>query len=78
MADLINPQNVIGAIMTGILGILWYDLRKFRKDVLTEDKHELLCTNKQLETQIKVTEEIKQMKREVISEIRKVNNKNTV
>jgi hypothetical protein len=77
MADLINPQNVIGAIMTGILGVLWYDLRKFRKDVLTEDKHELLCTNKQLETQISIAKEIKTMKEEIINEIKKANNKDT-
>lgn len=52
MTDLLTPQNVIGGIMTGIFGLMWWDIRRIRCDIdeklnkkLDINTHELICKN---------------------------------
>lgn len=52
MTDILTPQNVIGGIMTGIFGLMWWDIRRIRGDIdeklnrkLDVNTHELICKN---------------------------------
>ena len=70
-------KEIAGLVWTGLLGLLWYDIRNIRierqeQDVKIEEKflprleHELLCKNAHLTLQ----SEIQKAKDEIIGEIR--------
>ena len=71
-------------VATGLLGVLWWDVRKVRqmkdsimgdieKKYLTKDKHVDLCLIKEGETENKVLKAIYDTKTEIIKEIQKSN-----
>ena len=69
----ISANTIIGVVMSGLLGLLWFDLRSIRKNVheemagyLTEEKHGLLCENSML----RVEKKIDTVKDEIIKEIK--------
>lgn len=66
---MIEIRDFIGLSITGILGLLWFDIRNFRQNkagYLKEEKHELLCENAALRLEKKIDE----MKDDIIKEIR--------
>uniref|UniRef100_A0A6M3J009 Uncharacterized protein n=1 Tax=viral metagenome TaxID=1070528 RepID=A0A6M3J009_9ZZZZ len=71
-------------VATGLLGVLWWDVRKVRqlkdsimgdieRKYLTKDKHVDLCLIKEAETENKVLKAIYDTKTEIIKEIQKSN-----
>jgi hypothetical protein len=69
---------------TGLLGLLWWDIRKVRqmkdtimgeikRDYLTENMHEALCGKQRAEIKTEFLEALHTMKDEIISEIKKAN-----
>lgn len=68
-----EASNFVELGVVGMLGLLWFDLRNFRKSLssyLTEDKHNLLCENKTLRIEAKIEE----TKQEILRELK--NNRN--
>jgi hypothetical protein len=79
--------SIIGLCMTGLMGVLWWDIRGIRKateqdvdelkqeikgaDYLTEAKHDLLCTNATL----RFEKIVSGMRDEIIKEIKNNNRK---
>ena len=62
-------RDFIGLGITGILGLLWFDIRGVRQNkdgFLKEEKHELLCENAALRLEKKMDE----MQKEIIKEIK--------
>ena len=62
-------KDFIGLGITGVLGLLWVDLRSFRSNkagYLKEEKHTLLCENAALRLEKKMDE----MQKEIIKEIK--------
>jgi len=77
----IGLQEIVGGIMTGILGLLWWDIRGVRKDretlnkeiadtYLSKETHELLCKNAGLEFKNHVSGELKAVKDEILTAIK--------
>lgn len=81
-------KDFIGIGTSGILGLLWYDIRNIRKErdqhkkainetldeYLTKEKHEDVCKITILETMNKVEKKIDESKEEILEAI-KNNNK---
>lgn len=66
---MIEVRDFIGLGITGILGLLWFDIRSIRQNkggYLKEERHELLCENAALRLEKKIEE----MKDEIIKEIK--------
>ena len=64
-----DMRDFIGLGITGILSILWFDIRSIRQNkagFLKEEKHELLCENAALRLEKKMDE----MQKEIINEIK--------
>ena len=62
-------RDFIGLGITGILSVLWFDIRSIRQNkagFLKEDRHELLCENAALRLEKKMDE----MQKEIIKEIK--------
>ena len=62
-------RDFIGLGITGILSILWFDIRSIRQNkpgYLKEERHELLCENATLKLEAKMDT----IKDEIIKEIR--------
>lgn len=67
---MMEVRDFIGMGITGILGLLWFDIRSIRQNkagYLKEEKHELLCENAALRLEKKMDE----MKADIINEIKK-------
>lgn len=65
-------RDFIGLGITGLLSILWFDIRSIKENkagYLKEETHELLCKN----TMLRVEKKIDEMKDEIIKEIRQNN-----
>lgn len=83
-----DMKDFIGIGITGLLGLLWFDLRNIRKErdehrkaidgtlgeYLTKEKHEDVCKITILETMNKVEKKIDESKEEILEAI-KNNNK---
>ena len=76
----------IGAkiLMTGLLGLLWYDVRKSRllkevikeevkREYLSKEVHTLLCNVQASNTENKILRAIHETKDEIIKEVKKLN-----
>jgi len=68
-----SVQEGLGLVYTGILSLLWVDLRNVRKSYkenkegyLTEEKHKLICENSML----RVEKKIDTVKMDIIKEIK--------
>ena len=62
-------NNIVGLIITGLLGILWLDIRSIRKEgikYLTKERHEIICKG----VMTSVALELEKAKQEIIKEIR--------
>lgn len=82
--QIVDIKDYIGVAITGILGLLWFDIRSIRKErdeqkekitgqlkgYLKLDKHEDLCKITILETMNKVTEKIDATKDEILEAIK--------
>lgn len=69
-------RDIAGVVMTGLLGVLWFDLRTIRKEVkvqrdesLSEKEHVILCENSTL----RLEKTIVNMRDEILLAIKKNN-----
>lgn len=82
--NIVDIKDYIGVAITGILGLLWFDIRNIRKGrdehkkainktletYLTKDKHEDLCKITILETMNIVATKIDESKEEILEAIK--------
>jgi len=77
----IGLHEIVGIAMTGILSVLWWDIRGIRKEreeqtklmedtYLKKETHDLLCKNAGLEFKNHVSQEIKVMRDEILTAIK--------
>ena len=86
-----NIGNIVGSVMTGLLGLLWYDIRGHRNDIanfktdinrmlkeefLTEKEHTKLCEIDTLRNREETRKMIEAHTEKIIHVIKQNGNKN--